>query len=296
MGTFVQDFASPCRPRTAPTRRDAAIFGVLALILVTSGCSGFGISGSGSTASMEPSDDARAVALAGMNREPREPYWPFRLAELCVASDSIATAVGHLHTALANDADYAPALSLLTRIYFDTGAHADAIALLDGYLTRHPESQAELRVALALHLDAAGERERAESVLERCTGDSRELRTARTYLSLRGDDPARALAAAREALDADRSSAVNHNNYGLALLCAGRPLEARDAFRAAIERDPALSGAMYNMAIVEAFYLFNDTAGREWFARYRRHSNDDPDGLASVLEDDVSKLTAPGSR
>jgi tetratricopeptide (TPR) repeat protein len=297
MGTFVKDFASSHRPAVAVVRtgRAAAIFGLVSLIIAASGCAWLGTGGS-QPAKVEPSDDAYEIARAGMARQPSEPYWPYRLAELSAASDSTAAAVGHLQVALATDADYAPALSLLTRLYYEAGAHAEAIALLEAHLSRHPQACTELKVALALHLDAIGERERAASVIGQCTGDSRELRTARAYLSLRGDDPGRVLDLARQALDADRDSAVNHNNYGLALLCAGRPLEARDAFHEAIERDSALAGALYNMAIVETFYLFNDTAGREWFARYRRHSSDDPDGLASVLQADVSKLTPPGSR
>ena len=43
------------------------------------------------------------------------------------------------------------------------------------------------------------------------------------------------------------------------------------------------------MAIVEAFYFFNEEAGRKWFARYKQFASDDPDDLTSVLGTDVSK-------
>ena len=296
---LVKDFASwrQRARKTARARRGATIFGALSLVLVIAGCGGFpGFGGASPASDAGPRLDARGEALAGMARQPSEPYWPFRLAELSAAADSIPAAVVHLKAALALNPDYAPALSLLTRIYFDSRAHAEAITLLEGTLARQPLAPVELRVALALHLDAAGERGRAEAVLAACPGDSRELRGARSYLSLRGDNVSGVLEAAERALEADRDNAVNHNNYGVALLCAGRPLEARDAFQAAIDRDATLAGALYNMAIVETFYLFNDSAGREWFARYRQHASDDPDGLASVLEADVSRLGAPKAR
>jgi hypothetical protein len=55
---------------------------------------------------------------------PAEPYWPFRLAELYVAADSLPAAERALRQALRRDAAYAPALSLLSKLYFDSGRHA----------------------------------------------------------------------------------------------------------------------------------------------------------------------------
>jgi tetratricopeptide (TPR) repeat protein len=125
-------------------------------------------------------------------------------------------------------------------------------------------------------------------VLSQCASDSRDARAARTLVALSGDDVGAVLAAAQQALDGDKSAA-NYNNYGIALLYAGRPIEARNAFRSALELNKQLAGALYNMAIVETFYFFDEAAGREWFARYRRYASEDPDNLTARFEADVSK-------
>ena len=91
-------------------------------------------------------------------------------------------------------------------------------------------------------------------------------------------------AEAKKALDADDHSAVNHNNYGIALLVAGRPFDARDEFKKALDLDGNLAGALYNMAIVQTFYFFDDTAGRDWYARYLKVDTDDPDNLKAHFD------------
>ena len=118
-------------------------------------------------------------------------------------------------------------------------------------------------------------------------GNSKEVQTARTFVSLRGDDLQSVLETAKQTLHADPQRAANHNNYGIALLCSGRPAEARKFFLAALDLDDKLPGAMYNMAIVEAFYFFNEDAGRKWFSRYKEYSNEDPDDLAVLFGTDL---------
>jgi hypothetical protein len=39
---------------------------------------------------------------------------------------------------------------------------------------------------------------------------------------------------------------------------------------------------------VEGFYFFDDAAGREWFARYKKVASDDPDDLAARFGAKVS--------
>ena len=101
---------------------------------------------------------------------------------------------------------------------------------------------------------------------------------------------------ARRTLEANPRSAANHNNYGICLLYAGDPRGAREAFRKALEIDPELPGALYNMAIVEATYFFDEASGRAYFARYRQLASDDPDDLATLLGEEVTSLDAPGVR
>ncbi|MDH4037247.1 MAG: tetratricopeptide repeat protein [Candidatus Krumholzibacteria bacterium] len=261
------------------------------------GCSMLGMGG-GHKPAEKMSGDARrdmlAEAGARAAQYPEEPYWPCRMGEVYAAMDSTDAAVAALRTALARDADYAPAISLLSRIQYASGEHAEAIAMLDGYIAAHPGAPDELRAALALHLDAVDEVERAEAAIAACTGNSGDVYAARTYLSLRGNAPASALTIAKAALDAD-GSAVNYNNYGVALLHAGRPIEARDAFRRALDRNASLAGALYNMSLIEVFYFFDESAGRQWFDRYTQVALEDPDDLASVFKVDMTRLSRPGA-
>lgn len=299
--------ASPQRRRgaAAPWTRHqvGAIRGVLAGILLASagGCSwlgsipGFG--GGSASSAVEPMKPAQVVdavteARTRMQLAPKEPYWPFRLGELYAAADSNALAVSNLNAALAVDPSYAPAASLLSRIYYDANMNAQGVTLLEDFLARNPNAPDALRAALALHFEALGDIDRAQAALAACAADSRDAHSARMLVSLRGADPQAALAAAKQALDADSKSAANQNNYGIALLCAGRPVEARAAFRTALELNKRLPGALYNMAIVETFYFFDEDAGREWFARYKQVASADPDDLTTRFETDVTRTGA----
>ena len=47
------------------------------------------------------------------------------------------------------------------------------------------------------------------------------------------------------------------------------------------------------MAIVEAFYFFNEKKAREWFTRYQQFASEDPDDLATQLGTTVSSLKKP---
>jgi tetratricopeptide (TPR) repeat protein len=267
------------------------------LLAGVSGCSWLGLGG-GPRPAERMDGDARANAIdearAKSALHPGEPYWPWRMGEVYASMDSTAAAVTALRTALARDADYAPAISLLSRIQYRSGQHTEAIAMLDGYIASHPGAPDELRAALALHLDAVDDIERADSVIATCTGNSGDVYAARTYVTLRGNAPGTALTVAKAALDAD-GSAVNYNNYGVALLHTGKPVEARDAFHKALERDASLAGALYNMSLVEVFYFFDENAGRQWFDRYTQVALEDPDNLASVFKVDMTRLSRPGA-
>ena len=242
-----------------------------------------------------PGQIAAALELARieMQANPQEPYWPFRMGELYVAADSINLAATHLHSALGIDPGYAPAAALLSKLYYDAGLFEDGIDLLDGFLGANANAPDELRVALALHLEALGELDRAHEVLDGCSGD---VSAAQTFVTLRGDEIQPVLDTAKLALEANPKSAANHNNYGIALLHAGRPVEARKAFLKALDIDDKHPGALYNMAIVEAFYFFDEKAGHEWFEKYRKYASDDPDDLATRFAARVSTLSEPDAR
>ena len=217
----------------------------------------------GQTASPEEVSAALDDAREKMTLSPEEPYWPYRVGELYAATDSTASAIAYLQSALALDPDYAPAAALQSKLYYETANYSEAVVLLEGFLSRNADAPDALRAALALHLEALGDVERAQAVLDGCSGNSRAVRETRTFVSLRGDDAKAALDSAKRALDDNPKSAVNHNKYGIALLFAGRPVEARKSFLAALDLNERLPGALYNMAIVEAFYFFDEESGRQ---------------------------------
>ncbi|MGD8414530.1 MAG: tetratricopeptide repeat protein, partial [Candidatus Latescibacterota bacterium] len=167
---------------------------------------------------------ALSATSAEMASAPLEPYWPYRMGELYAAVDSTTEAVAHLRAALELDTGYSPAAALLSKLYYQMGNHTDAVQLLEGFIAENDAAPDALRAALALHLEALGEVERAQAVLDGCSGDSRAVREARTFVTLRGDDMAAALESATRSLEENPNSAANHNNYGIALLYAGRPV------------------------------------------------------------------------
>jgi len=282
------------RVACAHARPAACALALAGLVVFAGGCSMIGAGGQQSPEKMGA--DSRHGALDEARSQaalyPTEPYWPYRMGALWAAADSAGAAEDALRASLARDAGYAPAVSLLSRLQYDDGRHAEAIAMLDAYLSAHPDAPDELRAALALHLDAVDQIDRADSVIATCAGSSGDVYAARTYVTLRGNTPKEALAPAKAALDAN-GSAVNYNNYGVALLHAGKPLEAREAFRKALDKNSKLPGALYNMSLVEVFYFFNEDGGRRWFDQYTQVALEDPDDLASVFKVDMTRLSRP---
>ena len=292
-----RDLASP-RRAARPGRALVACAVIALTSLLASGCSTlrsvgdtltFWSHGDGNDA-LRPGDAASLLddARAMMAAEPSEPYWPYRVAEIYTDMDSTAQAVAHLESALAIDGRYAPAAALLSKHHYNAGRYESGIQLLTAVLENNPEAPDALRAALALHLEAVGDLDGAHAALEQCAGNSAEVRAARTFVTLRDDDPGAAMELAKQALEDNPGSAAAHNNLGIALLWSGRPSEARDQFSRALELNDKLPGALYNMAIVEAFYFLNEDAGRKWFSRYKQLATDDPDDLAAVLGTDVS--------
>jgi len=284
----------------AAWRRAVLAMALCAFVAASGGCSWVGLGGDELMTDVsrddDPSQDRVATALAvtwdQMQLAPREPYWAFHLGELYAAADSLDKAIPWLEKALELDPTYAPSVALLSKLYYDARAHDEGVTLLDNFLAGNDRAPDALRAALALHLEAAGDWERAQEVLDQCH-DTAEVQEARTFLTLRGDELDSALETAKRALESNPKSAANHNNYGIALLYAGRPIEAREAFRRALDRDDELPGALYNMAIVEAFYFFNERKAREWFTRYQQYASDDPDDLATQLGTTVSSIPKP---
>jgi tetratricopeptide (TPR) repeat protein len=217
---------------------------------------------------------------------PKEPYWPYRMGELYLAADSIAKAEAALRASLDNDPGYAPALALISKLYYDTGRHQDAIRLLEAARTRAGDVglPPALLAGLALHYEAMDRPDLSRQALAgvpRTAG--RGTVSALVYVLLRGDRPDSASGLAVAARDDNPRSAANQNNFGITRLRAGDPEGARKAFTEAIRIDPKLPGPYYNLAILEKFYALDDAAGAKWYRAYRERSSNDPDSLAAVF-------------
>lgn len=220
--------------------------------------------------------------------DPRDPYWSWRSAERHVAADSLALAEAELNHALELDPAYAPALALLSRIYYDSGRHREAVTLLEPVRLQPdaypPQARQLLLAGLALHEDALGQTERArEALAPVIDSGAKQAGSVATYVTLRGETPDAAAELAQDALHHEGKSAVNQNNAGITQLRAGDVDGARKAFTDAIARDATLPGPYYNLAILEKYYRFDDAAATRWFTEYWSRSHQDPDGLRSVF-------------
>jgi tetratricopeptide (TPR) repeat protein len=216
---------------------------------------------------------------------PAEPYWLYRIANLHLAKGERDSAEAALEAALARDRFYAPALSVLSEMWYTAGRHLDATRRLEPLRADFPGGMPPALLAgLALHYDALGRPDRAAQVMaEVSRPDKNDAGSAAVYVLLRGEHPESAAKPAAEAVKENPKSAAAQNNYGITLLRASDLDAAATAFRTAIELDPALPGPYYNLAILEKYYRFDDAAAARWYAQYRQRSNDDPDGLARVF-------------
>jgi tetratricopeptide (TPR) repeat protein len=230
-------------------------------------------------------------ARAEMSAHPQDPYWPYQVAKECLAHDSLASAEAALRTSLARDPGYAPSLSSLSKLMFDSGRHDEAVSMLTSALAAtdryDDESRQILLAELALHQDAIGRPDLARgSIAQMPKPELEQSRSALVYVTLRGEAPDSATALAERALDADSKSAVNLNNYGITRLRAGDLEGAKKAFDQAIERDPSLPGPYYNLAILEKFYRFDDVSAARSFHSYWKLSHTDPDSLLGMFHSD----------
>lgn len=218
--------------------------------------------------------DARAMAAIDSTHA----YWPYRMAELQVRADSLGRAEQHLREALRREPGHEPSLALLSKIDFDAGRHDEAIARLEAARERRGSLPEALRLGLALHYEARQDFESSD----REFAASESLSTPVVYHALRGDGFESAGEIAERVLREQPRSAAAHNNYAITRLYAGQPAEAKTHLLRALELEPEHPGALYNLAIVEAFYFFDEDAARGWFDRYvATGSRDDPDDLSA---------------
>jgi tetratricopeptide (TPR) repeat protein len=208
---------------------------------------------------------------------PQEPYWPHRLATIHFAHSRTDSALALATEALRRDPDYAPALALCSRLLFATGQHREAADLLLAADAREP-LPAALLAGLALHLERLEAYDEADAIFARLRPEP-ATDDVLVYRRLSGQDFKQALALAEEAVARDRDDAQKLNNYAVTLLYAGDPNKAKELLLRAHELDAKLPGPLYNLAIVDRYYFFDEAASRQWLGDYLRLSSDDPDGL-----------------
>ena len=288
---------SRCTPGVDVGRRPAARALSLVLLLASaaSGC------GAHAPAHRSEPTERRPTAKLGAREErilevreqmaldPREPNGPYRLAQIHLESDSLAAAEAALKASLQRDPSYAPSLSLLSKLYYDAGRHAEAVALLEFARTRpgaFPDGfPQEILAGLALHYEALGRHDLAASLMaDASKSRAGGTRSAAVYVTLRGEAPGSASELAAAAVEENPKSAANQNNFGITKLRAGDPEAARKAFLRAIELDPKLPGPYYNLAILERYYRFDDAAAARWLEAYRARAGQDPDGLFGDIQ------------
>ena len=296
------------RHRRHTGSRIACVLAALTLIVAANGCgvSRFGHKVGGGPAApiarqaasrKSPKHDAASHdqpktldARTEMQSHSQDPYWPYQFAQECLARDSVQAAEGLLRVSLSRDAGYAPALSSLSKLLFDSNRHQEAIQLLTSALAssdRYDDETRQILLAeLALHQDALGRPDLArESVAAMPKPSLEQSRSALVYVTLRGEAPDSANQLAEKALHGDSKNPVNLNNFGITRLRAGDLDGALRSFNGAIERDPSLPGPYYNLAILEKFYRFDDVAAARWFHTYWKLSHSDPDSLFGLLHE-----------
>jgi Flp pilus assembly protein TadD len=271
------------------------------LSLIVNGCLFFGGS------SPEPDPRAGAPSAPGdeiahvrdrASLEPNEPYWPYRLGVLLAARDSLGEAESALLSSLLADPVYAPALTFLGGLYYEQGRYAEGARLLDeareDLEAMGKPVPAEVLEGLALCREALDDPVGAEEVFARAAESTGEGGpSVGVYLGLRGSDYGATAEPARRAAEEHPGSAVHRNNLGVATLQAGDPIRAREILREAHDLDPDLPGPLYNLALLEEFYLMDHEAGAEWFRRYWSLSQADPDNLRGVFLEEESTPAEP---
>ncbi len=295
--TAMPDAPHPARLVPPSARATPLAVAMLVASIAANGCASIPLVGKPASHEKSPEVVSDVAFLTRLSSEqPSEPYWPFRLAEVLVAEGQADAADYHMKTALERDPTYEPALALRAKTQYDAGRFEEGAALLEGARDQlGGVLPVELATALALHYVALGRVEEADAIaksVEDRSVDWKRNGSALVYLRLKGENFLDSPEIARKALDADPSSAANFNNYGITQLYGGDPEGAKESFLKAHDLDPDLPGAMYNLAIVEHFYFFDDDGAREWYRRYRRLSPEDPDRLEDVLASEAKQASA----
>lgn len=174
------------------------------------------------------------------------------LAHDALARGAFAAAEEQCRAALGRDPKSAPAMTLLGRIYVDSGALFPGIALLERARSL-AESDHTVLLALAEALEAAGEASEAESILRRAVevapGSRSTWIALGRHLQFSGRHTA-AVATLRHAVALGDDNPIALLALSGGLFAAGMTEEARASFDRAIEQRPALASGVISLAQV----------------------------------------------
>ncbi|MFM7248952.1 MAG: tetratricopeptide repeat protein [Planctomycetaceae bacterium] len=203
--------------------------------------------------------------------------YPAAAAEaLTLAGFAAAIAPGHPRTSAFRGA-----------ILAETGDHSGAADAWQAHLAARPDS-AEARYRLALLATRAGNDDDAARWLGEAIRLDPSLPDIQGLLGralLKLDRVDEAAAVLEPVSGDDRGGAVRLFHLGHARLRQGRDADARDAFRAAVDRAPSYTGAWYGLATAAARLGRDDeaAAAREEFRRLKAR---DAEAAAAQLERD----------
>ncbi len=205
-----------------------------------------------------------------------------RLAEIELAAGRAGEAKPHLEAALAADPESPRALAMLGRLALAARDHEAAARHLEAALALAPDA-AKVHYSLGLAYRGLGERERAARHMARGGADNRQKadapladplmaeiwalkRGSRSHSrhgrqAFYGGDYERAVAASRQAVEADPDEPAGRLNLGAALLRSGRAEEAVAEFEETLRLSPGHPAAHFSLGAA-----FN-TLGRPTRAR-----------------------------
>lgn len=245
--------------------------------LLMAGCLKFWGSGSAQNDPKRVKGEEIAALRSQAALQSSEAYWPQRLAEIHFARAQRDSATHYCAEALRRSPDYPAALALRSRLHYELGEHQQAADMLRTADARQALSPA-LLAGLALHLERLEHYDAADAIYARLE-PAPETSSVLIYRRLSGEEFPQALELAEQAVARDPNDAQTLNNHAVALLYAGAPSRAKEQLLRAHALDAKLPGPLYNLAIVDRYYFFDEAASRQWLSDYLRLSSEDPDGL-----------------
>lgn len=265
---------APPRPAAAPRRAAAGI--------VAAGAS-LAVAALVTLRVLLPAADVAMPPSPATPRRPPAPEAPLPDSYAAAAAEALdlagfaeAIAPGHPRTA-----------ALRGAILAETGDHSGATEAWQTLLEARPDS-AEARYRLALLATRAGRDDEAARLLDEALRLDPSLPDIQGLLGralLKLDRVDEAAAVLEPVSGDDRGGAVRLFHLGHARLRQGRDAEAREAFRAAVDRVPTYTGAWYGLATAAA-REGRDAEAAAAREEFRRLKVRDAEAAAAQLERD----------